>query len=175
MAEKKVNYDNTEVEANVSQADIIKELSLIGFNETGQHTKDGVTTIMAAYNSVNFLFKTDVPKVITEMINRKSENQQRHMRVKDESGLKLMQKIQEQAVKTAWRTTYHYVKAVCACINIGAIEIGHAFAGHLAIYNEQQELVTMGTVMTAEIALGRIAPTEVFNKFAIEDKSNDIS
>lgn len=172
MAEKKVNYNKTKIEAIQSQAEIIKELTLVGFNETGQHSKDGITTVFGSYRGANFMFKTDIPQVVDKLVSEASDGMRWEIENQTEKGDDYLIKIKEQAIRVAWRHTYHYVKAVCACINLKTIELGHAFAGHLAIHDDQGALVTMGTQITKQIALGQFEPTHIFNKFAIEDKSN---
>ena len=155
-------FMNSRVSVRKSIGSCMDMLEQSGFEETGQHSKNGEYTVYAAYKKTPFEFSVNIEAVRRTLINNLGERTQAEIRQGTPQGRNKMLEISNQAQRVGWRLMSLHIKAVCDSIKLGVLTPADAFAGHALLPDAHGGKITLAQKLTKLVEEGKFNSANVF-------------
>ena len=155
-------FMNTTISVRKSIADCMDMLEESGFEETGQHSKNGEYEVFAAYKNTPFEFSVNIEAVRRAMVSNLGERTQAGIRQGTPQGRNKMLELSNQAQRVGWRLMALHIKAVCDSIKLGVLTPADAFAGHALLPDKHGGKITLAQKLTELVEEGKFNSANVF-------------
>ena len=164
-------YENTRISEHVSMTNIQMALEKVGLDQTAIIRQPKRKAIAVQCEGAEFLFEIDTEIVVESLIKNSSGRRQRNVRMKNEDGLRIVEKFQEQAIRIGWRHLDCQVKVICDGIKLGVLSPMQAFAGYLQLTGSNGGRKPLAMHLTELASKGQILSPRSVMPLMLEDKT----